>query len=200
MITGRQIRRQRVKKKKWHERLYIVVKAFLERVIDSTGYGIFVAIITLYALFAPDIVILAFDRTADADNEIIMSIVFFMFVVEVFLFVWLVSDYFPRPGCFSPEKRNQAKQSRSRFSACMSLIAVGSFYFWLDVIAAASLIFEVRPCPPPPSSERLLDCLVAVWLFGALVRVRWGDELSQNTLNTPNTRAALLPWAGHVRR
>ena len=143
MINARQIRRSKPVKKPFRVRCYLGFKNGVDRFVNSGLYGIIIAFMTFYALFAPDINVLAFDASADRVVEILMTIVFFTFVLEVFVFIWIVKDYFPMIKLFNPSERQKAREVRT-WATWGNLFAMGSFYFYLDIVAAVSLIFEVR--------------------------------------------------------
>ena len=152
MISGRHIQRRRpVKKKKLRVRCYEICKHWIEVGLNSRVYAVIITIVTIYALFAPDIAVVSFTREADPILEGTMSVVFFVFILEVLLYIWVKEDYFPPVGILSSNERASVGIfARGKRFAFLELFSVGSFYFWLDVLAAGSLIFEVRrryrPC------------------------------------------------------
>ena len=142
MISGRSIRRQQ-RRLPPHVRCFVFFRRVMDKGIKSTAYAIFITCLTIWALFAPDIKVLAFEyNTIDWFLDGLISFVFFVFVTEIGIFAWLQTDYLP------PLKITNAEcRAKKGLWARVELFSVGSFYFWLDVIAAASLIFEVRAIP-----------------------------------------------------
>lgn len=89
---------------------------------------------TFYALFADDTRLAFFDSGADDVFFVITSVVFFMFIIELLLLSLSKPGYFDLSGC----QRSNLKLKRAH-----KLLMIGSFYFWLDLIATLSLIPEV---------------------------------------------------------
>lgn len=93
--------------------LFINFKVKLSKFLNHNGVTIFMAIITIYSLFADDIRQLAFTRAADPVFWSLTCLCFFFFTLEIILSSIALDDYFL------------------------------SFYFFLDIIATASLIFDI---------------------------------------------------------
>ena len=121
--------------------------------IDSTPVTSFMTIITIYALYSDDLRILAFDKSWDNVFFILSSVAFFLFLVEIAVQSWCRDKYltFPtlakiRSSCDTPS------DSATRLRAIRFSLAIGSFYFWLDLMATLSMVFEI-PWLTPFDSE-----------------------------------------------
>jgi hypothetical protein len=93
-------------------------------------------IAAVYALFGEDIRLASTSADSDAVFVVLSSIVFFLFAGEVALLSFAREGYLPMPSC-------KRKPGTPLKKYCLQLFSVGSFYFWLDVIATVSLIPEV---------------------------------------------------------
>ena len=74
---------------------------------------LFIVIVTLYALFADDIKIAAFEKKNDEAFNYITSVVFGVFILEIIINSIVQRNYFL------------------------------GFYFWLDILATVSLITDI---------------------------------------------------------
>ena len=85
----------------------------INKVLDSIYFGIFITIITIYALFFDDIRLIAFQKKHDNVIYGITTFVLLCFTLEIILASYAKEGYF------------------------------NSFFFWLDIIATASLITDI---------------------------------------------------------
>ena len=108
---------------------YEAVKYKISLLLEDTSVTIIMSLLTIYALFGDDLRLLAFSKTADEVFMIFSSISFFLFLLELLLSCWVKEGYLRLPDLRSKEWQDKVR--------------IGSFYFWLDLIATASLIFEV---------------------------------------------------------
>lgn len=81
--------------------------------LDNKYYTIFMAIITIYALFGDDVRLVATEKGADSIFYIATIACLFFFVVELVIASCVKDDYF------------------------------FSFYFWLDAVASLSLVADI---------------------------------------------------------
>ncbi|CAN0102300.1 unnamed protein product, partial [Heterosigma akashiwo] len=81
---------------------------------------------TLYALFGDDLRLLSFPESSDEVFYILSSTAFFLFCIELLL------SCFAKPGYFPTHQFRRENLTRQKFTR---LLAVGSFFFWLDVVA-----------------------------------------------------------------
>ena len=115
------------------------LQAFIEeRMLLNPYFQSLVNATTTYALFGDDVRILLSDTgsTDDVDMTFLMfsTFAFILFNFELCLQSYAVSDYFPWPR----------RDGQSRWDQFLSGDwPKGSFYFWLDLIATYSLVFEL---------------------------------------------------------
>lgn len=114
------------------ERAKKTVEYYLEHMYTL----LFMSIITIWALYDDDIRLSATMKSADQTFEIIISIIFFIFLAEICFQCFYKKDYlwFPAWEPLFKETWIQTWVRRAQF---------GSFYFWLDWISTLSLLFEV---------------------------------------------------------
>jgi class 3 adenylate cyclase len=106
--------------------------------LESTPAQVLLNVITGYALFGDDVRTCGFNGgqkfVADKAFLIISSFAFILFNVELIIQVLFKEDYFPWPR----------KEGMTRWDQLKSFdFPQGSFYFWLDLIATWSLVFEL---------------------------------------------------------
>lgn len=114
-------------------------KVVVEMVAESLPVTIIMSLFTIWALFSDDIRLAATDSTADEGFMVVISIAFFLFLLEIFAASFYKEGYLCLPN-FTPTP------GESKWDIVKRLCNFGSFYFWLDWIATLSLIFEVK-CP-----------------------------------------------------
>ncbi len=95
------------------------------------------SVITIYTLYQSDIRLAATGKEADEGFMIVASIIFFIFLFEIFLQSFYKDGY-----CYIPSWA--AEPGESLTDTWWRRMQVGSFYFWLDWIATLTLIFDVR--------------------------------------------------------
>ena len=111
-------------------------KNIVEIVAESAPVTIVMSLFTLWALFGDDIRLSSTGRDADEGFLVVISIAFFLFLLEI-----LASSYYKKGYLNLPDLVYVKGES---FMGTLSRVfTFGSFYFWLDVIATLSLIFEV---------------------------------------------------------
>lgn len=111
-------------------------KEMVKNFTESTSMTILMSFMTVWALFDDDIRLAATDKDADLTFEVIISIAFFLFVYEFLANCFYKADYLLLPAkekFFDP----------SWTVRISNFLTVGSFYFWLDIIATFSLVTEV---------------------------------------------------------
>ncbi len=94
------------------------------------------SVITIYTLYQSDIRLAATGKEADEGFMIVASIIFFIFLFEIFLQSFYKDGY-----CYIPSWA--AEPDESWTDTWWRRMQVGSFYFWLDWIATLTLIFDV---------------------------------------------------------
>ena len=111
-------------------------KAVVEVIAESLPVTIIMSLFTIWALFSDDIRLAAADSTADEGFMVVISIAFFLFLLEIFAASFYKEGYLCLPN-FTPAPHE------TKWDMVKRLCNFGSFYFWLDWIATLSLIFEV---------------------------------------------------------
>ena len=120
------------------QQLLLRVKAMTNAFLESTPVVIVMSTITLWALFSDDIRQAGTYKTADLGFTVVISICFFLFASEILLASFAKGQdylYIP-PNQFRMKGEDLMSSLIRRFS-------IGSFYFWLDLVATLSLIFEI---------------------------------------------------------
>jgi len=121
------------------KQLLLRAKAATNVFLESTPVVIVMSTITLWALFSDDIRQAGTYKTADLGFTVVISICFFLFATEILLACFAKGQeylYIP-PNQFRMKGEGMITSLVRRFS-------IGSFYFWLDLVATLSLIFEIE--------------------------------------------------------
>ena len=122
-------------------------------VIETTSVTLFMTIVTIYALFSDDIKVLAFDKSSDTVFVTFSSIAFFLFLLEIVAQCWCRENYLILPKRSDIKKLlSKSTTRKEKWDVLKSVFAIGSFYFWLDLMATCSMIFEI-PWLSPYSSD-----------------------------------------------
>ena len=108
-----------------------------EVVLESVFVTAFMSLLTVYALFGDDLRVAAVQPEFDEIFYILSSVAFFSFAVEIILSCWA------KPGYLPPLTENCTAEN-FHWKRFWRLFVFGSFFFWLDTIATASLAFDVR--------------------------------------------------------
>lgn len=109
--------------------------------LESNLVTSFMTIITMYALYSDDVRVLAFEKSADLVFVILSSIAFFLFLFEILLQCWCRDEYLniPKRAVVSGLKGSW----NEKIESIKSVLFIGSFYFWLDLMATVSMVFEL---------------------------------------------------------
>lgn len=107
-----------------------------EQVLGSHYCHIFMFIVTIWTLFSDSIKHCTLDVATDDIFDTIISVAFFLFVLEILLSLFSEPDYRSIPEFILRPMENWG-------SMILRCCQIGSFYLWLDLIATLSLIFEV---------------------------------------------------------
>lgn len=108
--------------------------------IESTPVTAFMALVTIYALYSDDVRLLGFDKTADPVFILFSSIACLLFFVEIGVQCWCRDKYINVPTNFKCGKYAGLEELLRTLN---EFIKIGSFYFWLDLLATFSMIFEL---------------------------------------------------------
>eukprot|EP00606_Chrysophyceae_sp_TOSAG23-5_P000943 GSChrysophyteH2.ASY1.ANO1.1063.1 assembled CDS len=94
------------------------------------------AIVTIWALFSDDLRTAAAPKSADDAFIGIISLAFFLFILEILAASFCKDDYLVIPD-------QEMRKGETALQHFIRRSKFGSFYFWSDVIATLSLIFEI---------------------------------------------------------
>lgn len=113
-------------------------------VLDSTAGTSFMTFVTMYALYGDDIRILIVDASKDDVFTIFSSISFFLFLAEILVQCVCRQNYMriANVGVLL-STLGRANTTRERLKALRTGMAIGSFYFWLDLLATVSMTLEI---------------------------------------------------------
>lgn len=120
-------------------------KELVELVAESLPVTIVMSLFTIWALFSDDIRLAATMKDADIGFMVVISVAFFLFFLELIAASYFKEGYLILPN-FTPVP------DETFWGKVKRLTSVGSFYFWLDIIATLSLIFEVIHTSLTPNS------------------------------------------------
>lgn len=108
----------------------------IEKITESLPVTILMSLFTIWALFSDDIRLSSTDVTADFAFMVVISIAFFLFALELIAGCIYKEGYLNLPDLsYLP--------GESIWKRLQRICNFGSFYFWLDMVATLSLIFEV---------------------------------------------------------
>ncbi len=113
------------------------MKKVIDNVLESVGVMVVMTFMTLWALFAGDIQLATAAKSTDEFFDIMISIAFFLFAIEIVLASFAKPDYL-----YLPKQKNLPGETL--YESILRRIQIGSFYFWLDFIATLSLILEMN--------------------------------------------------------
>jgi hypothetical protein len=119
------------------EQRWLRAKATVEHIAESPYFIGLMSLYTIWALYNDDIKLSGTTKEADLGFEVVISIGFFLFLIEIAAQCFYKPDYWHMPL----QKR---KDDETDFEMWCRRVQIGSFYFWLDWIATLSLILEVR--------------------------------------------------------
>lgn len=109
---------------------------YVELITESLPVTILMSLFTIWALFSDDIRLAATTKEADVGFMVVISIAFILFSLELVAGCIYKENYLCLPSLKgSPQETWTQKIQR--------ICSVGGFYFWLDLIATVSLVFEV---------------------------------------------------------
>lgn len=109
----------------------------IEEICESTTSIYLMSLLTLWTLYQGDIRLAATSKEADFPFEVIISVCFFLFSIEIILQCFYKEGYLALPIW------QDAEPGESFLSRWEKRLSIGSFYFWMDVIATFTLIFDM---------------------------------------------------------
>jgi hypothetical protein len=113
--------------------LQVPISIFLE---SAPVIG-FMSLITIWALFSDSIRLAGTNQSADVGFDTFISIIFFIFTIEIVLSMVAKPEYRAIPSFARAENEPSA-------AYLWRIAQIGSFFMWLDILATLSLMFEVR--------------------------------------------------------
>jgi hypothetical protein len=117
------------------EQRLLRAKATVQYCLESSFFTGLMSIYTLWALYNEDIKLAGTSKDADLGFEVVISIGFFLFLLEIAAQCFYKPDYFKMPIW-------KRKEDETDMEMWWRRAQIGSFYFWLDWIATLSLILE----------------------------------------------------------
>ena len=112
-------------------------RALIGRVMESYKFIFLMIVFSMWSLFSDDIRISSTTKVADVGFTTIISIIFFTFLFEIGVNCYYKDDYFIWPNW------NSEIVKETMWRTWLRRLQLGSFYFWLDLIATGSLILEM---------------------------------------------------------
>lgn len=85
----------------------------MKEFLDCTPFTLFISVVTIYALFGDDLRIILVSKTGDPYFYVVTAVCLVLFFAEIFLSCYCKKDY------------------------------MFSFFFYLDVVSTASLLFDI---------------------------------------------------------
>ena len=113
---------------------------YVKTVGESTFFISFMIFLALFSIFSDDIRLSSTTKSADLSFEAVISVIFFILIIEILMSCYYKEDYMTLP---SFKKRSKDKGPPT-WKSYYKRFSFGSFYFWLDLIASFSLVVEVR--------------------------------------------------------
>ena len=113
---------------------------YVKNVVESTVFISFMIILALFSIFSDDIRLSSTSKDADVIFEAVTSVIFFILLLEIMMTIYYKEDYMTIPS-FKKRAKDKGPPTWKTF---IKRFRCGSFYFWLDCIAAFSLIVEVN--------------------------------------------------------
>mmetsp|Transcript_36413 Transcript_36413/g.86821 ORF Transcript_36413/g.86821 Transcript_36413/m.86821 type:complete len:270 (-) Transcript_36413:3938-4747(-) len=123
------------------------VRGILGELIESNAVVTVMSVVTIYALYGDDVRILAFDKSADTAFLVLSVVAFTLFLMEIILLCLCKQGYFIKPSwedlLFTIGRLKTRRSTLSWLNEVRKAMQTGTFYFWLDLVSAASLAVEL---------------------------------------------------------
>eukprot|EP01040_Poterioochromonas_malhamensis_P015105 gene15105-16847_t len=111
-------------------------KKSVEEFCEGSFWMAFMGLLTIWTLYQGDIRDAATGKEADLAFEVIISICFFLFSIEIFLQCFYKEGYLILP-------KWEAENGDGFWTVWEKRLSFGSFYFWMDIVATFTLIFDM---------------------------------------------------------
>ena len=116
-------------------------KKKLLKIIESKNIVKLMILFTIWSLFSNDLRLAVTPPQADIGFEVVISLIFFTFLIEIIILSYCKPRYCSIP--FLRLKSAATKEEESSWRFFFRKFHFGSFYFWLDCIATFSLLMEM---------------------------------------------------------
>lgn len=110
------------------------------RINCSLGFDDFMIVVTIFVLFGDEIHTLVGGIYADPPFDALMSVAFFLFLIELMVYSWTKTTIEWKPSSFSNFFQKICCNKTPDFTIKGYLFG---FYFWLDFLAVVSMLPEV---------------------------------------------------------
>jgi hypothetical protein len=136
----------------------------VDSIIEGTTVSVIMSVFTVWAWFGNYILLSGTHKNADAAFEVIITIIFFCFITELLATCYCKPGYLNIPD-FSIKPGEGYKHILKKLGT------LGSFYFWLDLVASLTLILEVsgfayHSCERNIVDAVCFDCVKMNWIIG----------------------------------
>ena len=111
-------------------------KMYITKLLDNNIVVSFMMLLTMWALFSNDIKAAAAPKQADDGFAVVITIAFFLFVLEIILTCYVNPNYIKLPD-WDPLPHE------TQMDTWIRRMTFGDFYFWLDWLATLTLLFEI---------------------------------------------------------
>lgn len=112
---------------------------YVKAVGESTTFISFMVVLALFSIFSDDIRLSSTNKSADVGFEAVTTIIFFVLLLEILMTCYYKEDYMTLPSI----KKRAKDKGPTTLKILLKRFRFGSFYFWLDLVAAFSLVVEV---------------------------------------------------------
>jgi class 3 adenylate cyclase len=127
-----------------------VWRAIANKAIDASGTITFMSLVIAYVLYSDDVrILLALDPRVDLVFLVLSSIAFALFLTEILLLCWCRDNYLKTPDfasmkdLFTLDGWGYRTSTLSWLGDIGKAAQIGSFYFWIDLIATFSMVIEM---------------------------------------------------------
>ena len=111
-------------------------KMYITKLLDNNYVVSLMMLLTLWALFSNDIKVAAAPKQGDNGFAVVITIAFFLFVLEILFTCYVNPNYIKLPD-WDP------LPNESTMDLWIRRMTFGDFYFWLDWLATLTLLFEI---------------------------------------------------------
>jgi hypothetical protein len=113
------------------------LKVRIANVLEGSVYMSLMGVLTIWTLFQGDIRVAATEKDADLPFQVIISICFFLFSLEILLQCFYKEGYLNLPEW-------KGEEGESFYEKWERRSKIGSFYFWMDIVASFTLVMDMN--------------------------------------------------------